>query len=247
MKLKCSGWVFENSSNMKFHQNASRPMGSELISADGETDGQTYITKAYIRISQFCERRQMKDLVENDDVSVWDCWAFQRKLLLRFLPWRRNRKLLRIIDTCLPHNTASLPRPESLNSSPSAAQISQKWVRFWCRALLGSLYFCEKTYICMFWRRSANLFERTTDFGNVFDMVANEPRNSAGIVTSLRGGRPTNRDMMSDRVNKVPPFPTSRLAVELTELSTKGVKNKRKVALKRPLKTGRRGIPLLFL
>ena len=70
MKLKCSGWVFENSSNMKFHQNASRPMGSELISADGETDGQTYITKAYIRISQFCERRQMKDLVENDDVSV---------------------------------------------------------------------------------------------------------------------------------------------------------------------------------
>ena len=51
-------------------------MGSELISADGETDGQTYITKAYIRISQFCERRQMKDLVENDDVSVWDCWVF---------------------------------------------------------------------------------------------------------------------------------------------------------------------------
>jgi hypothetical protein len=90
--------------------------------------------------------------------------------------------------------------------------------------------------IYMFWRKSANLFERTTNFGNVFDMVANEPRNSAGIVTSLRGGRPINRDLMSDRDNKVPPLPTSRLAVELTELSTKGVKNERKVALTRPLK-----------
>jgi hypothetical protein len=50
MKLEFSRQIFENYSNIKFHENP--PMGAELFHADGRTDRHD---EANIRFSQFCE------------------------------------------------------------------------------------------------------------------------------------------------------------------------------------------------